>query len=223
MNLYIEPLATQLNLIANKLKAEGAKAYMKNQFDFLGIPTPERRRICKTWIKTMGLLPQGELQKIVSELWKLEEREYQYCAIELMAYHKRQWNIEIISLFEHCITHKSWWDTVDFIATECLGPYFKLFPENIVPITGGWNRSDNIWLQRSSLLFQKAYKKTTDLELLSKYIEHLCGSKEFFIRKAIGWILREYAKTNPQWVISFVGQHELSPLSTREALKHLSN
>jgi 3-methyladenine DNA glycosylase AlkD len=111
---------------------------------------------------------------------------------------------------------------VDFIATECLGPYFKMYPNQISKITSQWNKSSNIWLQRSSLLFQKNYKKETDAELLSRYILNLRSSKEFFIQKAIGWMLREYAKTDAGWVVDFVNNNELAPLSKREAMKHLT-
>jgi 3-methyladenine DNA glycosylase AlkD len=122
---------------------------------------------------------------------------------------------------EYCITNRSWWDTVDFIATECLGPYFKMYPKHILRITKQWNQSTNMWLQRSSLLFQKNYKKDTDTKLLSEYILNLTSSKEFFIQKAIGWMLREYGKTDAAWVVNFVNKNELAPLSKREAIKHL--
>ncbi len=221
MHLKIKTLSNNLNAVANVNRASGAKAYMKNQFEFLGIPMPERRWICKAWMKEMNITNEEELQTMVREFWLMEEREFQYCAIELMAFHKKLWKENIISVFEHCVKHKSWWDTVDFISSECLGPYFKIFPGNIEKITGRWNISDNMWLQRSSLLFQKNYKEHTDIVLLSKYIKHLATSKEFFIRKAIGWVLREYAKTDPQWVLNFVNNHELSSLSKREALKNI--
>jgi len=207
MNALVRALAKQLHAVANMDRAIGAKAYMRN--------------ICKKWIKEITISSKNEFEEIVRTLWNMEEREYQYCAIELMAYQKKQWNKDIISLVEYCIIKKSWWDTVDFIAAECTGPYFRMYPEKIKNITGSWNTSANMWLQRSSLLFQKSYKKDTDVILLSGYITQLAHSKEFFIRKAIGWILREYAKTNPHWVAHFVGTHELSPLSKREALKHL--
>ena len=122
---------------------------------------------------------------------------------------------------EYCIVHKSWWDSVDHLAGYCLGPYFKLFPHQLPAVTDRWNESDNMWLQRSSIMFQKAYKKETDVALLKKYILHCKDSKEFFIRKAIGWALREYSKTDPDWVIKFVERHPLSPLSKREALKRI--
>jgi len=133
------------------------------------------------------------------------------------------WTKSSIKLIEHCIVHKSWWDTVDGIASDWLGTYFKQFNEQIILITSSWNKNSNIWLQRSSILFQKSYKKTTDTALLSSHILHLKDSKEFFIRKAIGWALREYSKTNPEWVIQFVTKNKLSPLSEKEALKRINS
>src|SRR5438067_4851771 len=127
----------------------------------------------------------------------------------------------MIELIEGCITTKSWWDTVDPLSYDVAGSYFKMFRNQINTITGSWNRSENMWLQRSSLLFQKSYKKDTDTILLSTYILTLASSTEFFIQKAIGWILREYAKTNAAWVQKFVTEHKLAPLSKREAMKHL--
>ena len=124
-----------------------------------------------------------------------------------------------IELFELMITNKSWWDTVDLIATNLVGAYFKLFPEQIIPVTKKWMNSDNMWLQRTCLIFQLKYKEEIDTDLLTDYILQLKDTKEFFINKAIGWILREYTRKNPEWVIDFVNKYELSNLSKREALK----
>lgn len=221
MHRFIASLTVKLLALRNEEKAPVMKAYMKNKFEFLGIQAPERKRVCKEHMKQNKVADQIELETIVKESWALLEREFQYCAIELLAANKKLWVLQTIKLFEFCITNKSWWDTVDFIATECTGAYFKLFPEQIRPVTVEWNSSSNRWLQRSSLLFQKSYKKDTDTALLSEYILNVSSSKEFFIQKAIGWILREYAKTNADWVRAFVKENTLAPLSKREALKHL--
>jgi 3-methyladenine DNA glycosylase AlkD len=221
MHSYIIPLAEELSNLAEPARAVSVKAYMKNQFEFFGMPMAERRAVCKEYMKRHSIQNQQDLEVIVEELWMLPEREFQYFGIELMAFYKKLWQVSIINLLEYCIVNKSWWDTVDFLASECTGKYFLLFSGQITPITGKWNVSDNIWLQRSSLLFQKSYKKATDTQLLSKYILHLSGSKEFFVQKAIGWMLREYAKTNPAWVVDFVNTHTLPALSKREAMKHL--
>lgn len=223
MKFNIAELEEKFFLLANPENAKGAEAYMKNQFKFFGIYTTERRKISDNYIKQVGLLSNNELFKIVEELWKQPYREFQYPAIELIAFHKKQWSEEIIELTEFCLINKSWWDTVDAIASLILSDYFKLFPNKIIPITSKWNISDNFWLNRSSIMFQKSYKKNTDATLLSKYILNCNHSKEFFIQKAIGWALREYSKTNPAWVLDFVENNNLAPLSKREALKRISN
>lgn len=202
--------------------AVGAKAYLRNQFEFVGIKTPLRRALKMAIFKKYSFTSEADLISCAKELWELPEREYQYVAIELVAKHKKLWTINIISFFEYLVTTKSWWDSVDTIFTLQLGPYFKLYPQQIPIYTERWNKTaDNFWLQRCSIMFQKAYKSTTDTALLSKYILHCSNSKEFFIQKAIGWALREYARTNPVWVKEFVENNTLAPLSRREALKHL--
>lgn len=120
------------------------------------------------------------------------------------------------------ITHKSWWDTIDFIASNLVGAYFKHFPEVKVNTIKKWLASENIWKQRTALLFQLKYKDQLDTSLLKYIIISLLGSDEFFINKAIGWILREYSKTNPEWVLSFTAENKLDKLSQREALKWLN-
>ena len=221
MHAFLLPLEKQFKKHANKIKAESAKAYLLNQFEFYGIVMAERRKLCKDFIQANPLSSINETEKIVKEAWQLPQREWQYFAIELASYNKKQWKISTIKLIEYCITHTSWWDTVDAIADGWAGEYFQLFPEQISIVTGKWNQSDNMWLQRTSLLFQKKYKQQTDTKLLAKYIQHLSSSNEFFIRKAIGWMLREYGKTNPEWVKQFVEKNQISPLSKKEALKYL--
>jgi 3-methyladenine DNA glycosylase AlkD len=223
MHPYILPLAQQLLALAEPERAAGAKAYMRNQFEFFGMPMAVRRSACKQYMKEHTVKSIDELQEIVKELWTLEQREFQYFGVELMAFYKKLWNEKTIDLFEHCIVNKSWWDTVDFISNECNATYFLLFPKQIKPVTTRWNRSNNIWLQRSSLLFQKGYKENIDTKLLIGFIVNLSSSKEFFVQKAIGWVLRDYAKINPEWVKAFVNNHELPNLSKREAMKHLAS
>lgn len=222
MHPYLLPINKTFKAKADPVKAAGMKAYMLNQFAFFGIPAPERRKLSKAHYKQYPINDLKELEAIVKECFLLPEREYQYFGVELFAFHQKLWKSSSIKLISYCLIHKSWWDSVDHIASEWLGVYFKQYPEQIIPVTGKWNLSDNIWLQRSSIMFQKAYKKETDTQLLSKYILHCAGSKEFFIQKAIGWALREYSKTNAAWVSAFVKQHALPSLSMREALKRIS-
>ena len=122
---------------------------------------------------------------------------------------------------EWMITHNSWWDSVDSTNSNVISKFFLKYPEHIAAYTLKWNRSNNNWLKRMSILFQLTYKKNTNTVLLAAYIENAINEEDFFIRKAIGWALRAYAYTDPKWVIHFVKAHpNLSPLSKREALKH---
>ncbi|NCI50592.1 DNA alkylation repair protein [Sediminibacterium roseum] len=217
MHPYLIPVSKKFKAAADAEKREWMKSYMLNQFDFFGVPAPARREIAKTHVKQHPLTLPAELEAIVKDCFQLPQRELQYFGIQLFALHKKLWNAASIGLIEHCLLQKSWWDTVDGIASEWLTAYFKMFPQQIVPVTSKWNRSANIWLQRSSIMFQKAFKKDTDTALLSKYILNCAASKEFFIQKAIGWALREYGKVNGDWVRNFVKEHTLAPLSVREA------
>lgn len=220
MHPYISPIAKVFRQHADPENAAGAKAYMRNQFEYLGLKAALRQNLSKTYMKSR-LPGYNDLGIIVKELWALHEREYQYFAIDLVAAMKKHWTKDIITLIEFMLINKSWWDTVDHATSDLTGPYFILFPEQVNKITGSWNRSDNFWLQRSSIMFQKQYKKDTDTILLSKYILAQSNSPEFFVQKAIGWALREYSKTDPEWVSAFVRKNKLAPLSEREALKRI--
>ncbi len=205
--------------MADPVKAAGMQAYMLHQFEFLGIAAPERRRSAKAYYTRHPITDLPTLEKVVMECFSLPQREYHYFGIELFAHYKKLWTVASVRTLEFGLTTHSWWDSVDHICSDWLSDFFILFPGTIESLTGKWNRSDNIWLQRSSLLFQKKYKTATNTALLKKYILHLAKAEDFFIRKAIGWALREYSKTDPAFVIRFVQQHPLSPLSKKEALK----
>lgn len=126
-----------------------------------------------------------------------------------------------ISIIEKIIITNSWWDTVDVIAKYLVGGYLKQYPQVRETVIGNFSSSDNMWLNRTAILFQLGYKKDTDKVILFRECDKHKGNKEFFIRKAIGWALREYAKANPEAVKVFVKTARLSPLSEREALKNL--
>jgi 3-methyladenine DNA glycosylase AlkD len=195
---------------------------MRGQYAFFGIASPERRILFAEHKKNYGLIPVYHLSEIVRSCWQAPEREYQYFAMEMLNKMSKKATPEIIELYEFMIIEKSWWDTIDYIAANLVGSYFIKFPEKITSITSKWMDSGNIWLQRTCLLFQLKYKDKIDTELLEGFILKLQDSQEFFIRKAIGWILREYSKTNPEYVKQFVQEHSLSNLSHREALKSIN-
>ena len=216
---YVSQLEEDFKKQGDRNIAEKQESYLKNQFELYGIPTPLRKETQKPFLLKNNLPLKSELTKITEELWAKPQREFQYFAIDLNRKYLKKIEFQDIELFELMITNKSWWDTVDLIATNLVGAYFKLFPEQIIPVTEKWMDSGNMWLQRTCLIFQLKYKEAIDNKLLSDYILLLKDTNEFFINKAIGWILREYTRTNPQWVIDFVETYELSNLSKREALR----
>jgi len=221
MNEFIETLELELKRNANLKIAAGQKAYMRNQFEFYGIKTPLRREIQKPFLAKSYLPPKTDLEEIVKTLWNKPQREYQFIAQELIYKYTQQFDKNDIALLEFMVTHKSWWDTVDYIAVKLIGAYFTKYPEQLDAVISSWLNSNNIWLQRCCLLYQLKSKDKMDTQRLSYIIKSLLGSDEFFINKAIGWVLREYTRTNPKWVVEFVSNHELAPLSKREALRLL--
>jgi 3-methyladenine DNA glycosylase AlkD len=223
MKYFIQNLESEFKKEANPQIAAGQKSYMKNQFEFFGIKSPRRREIQKPFLLKEMLPPKTNLDDLIKICWNKNEREYQYFAQELAYKYVRQSEKQDIRLFEYMLTHKSWWDTVDFIAVKLVGNYFKHYPNLRDKELNRWIDSGHMWLQRSALLYQLKYKDQVDTDFLTYAIQSLSASKEFFIRKAIGWVLREYSRTNPEWVLNFCTQenvhYTLSPLSRKEALR----
>ena len=221
MHEFISSIQQEFQLNSNKEIAIAQKQYMKNKFEFYGIKSPLRRELQKSFLVQKYLPAKEDLAFIVKELWLKSQRELQYFTQELVKKYSKQFTKEDIELFEFMIINKSRWDSIDFIAVNLLGVYFEKYPKQIAPYVEKWLKSDNIWLQRSAVLFQLKYKQQLNTALLSRIINNLLGSKEFFINKAIGWILREYSKVNPLWVKEFVTNTELSNLSRREVMRLL--
>lgn len=207
---------------ADPVNAVSMQRYLKDQFVMYGLKAPVRQRILKPHLKRICAIYPELPENLIREMWSRPQREWQHAAIELLQKYHRNAPPESIRLYEDLTLAKSWWDTVDFIASWMIGSYFKSYPEQILPYTRKWMDSGNCWLQRTALLFQLKYKSDLDWPLLRGYILELSGEKEFFIRKAIGWILREYGKVAPDIVRDFVyATPQLSGLSRREALKRL--
>lgn len=223
MHPYLAPLIELFKAHADPEKAVPMKKYMRNQFKFLGIKTPRRRDLIKTFIAEHGLPPMDSLDDIIRQLWEFPEREYQYTAIGLLDRRQKKLTPDHVPLLEHLIVTKSWWDTVDGLASHQVGRLFMKFPEIRDEHIGRWRKSENFWLRRTTLLFQLGYKTNTDEALLFDIIRENLDSDEFFIQKAIGWVLREYSKTEAESVVQFVHRTNLPSLSHREALKWLKN
>lgn len=197
-------------------------AYMKNNFKFFGIKAKDRQLILKNFIIANKSQLKTSYREIALKLYEKPERECHYCAVELMQYFfKKDLRVTDIDLVETLITTNSWWDTVDAVSSHLLGEYLHKFPEKTLEVIENFSNADNMWLNRSTLIFQLFYKKNVNEELLFALCEKFSYSIEFFIQKAIGWALRNYAKVNPISVKTFVNNNNLKPLSVREALKYV--
>lgn len=192
-------------------------AYIKGKFTFLGIQTPLRREASLPLIRAFA----GNPIEAAEALWALPEREYQYVAIDLLRRQSKQLNGDHLPALEALVQHKSWWDSVDGLAVT-IGSIVLRQPE-LARRMDSLIESPNLWLRRVALLHQLEWKDSTDEARLFDYCRQCADEKEFFIRKAIGWALRQYARTNPTAVRGFLGMHreKLSGLSFREASKHL--
>ena len=217
---YLVPLDEAFHSMSDPAIAKGSAVYMKNISAFYGIKAPDRRNMLSVFIKQYGMPETSILKDVVMSAWGHPMREMHYAAMEILFKNRKKSEPDWIQLYEYMILNKSWWDTIDYISPHCLSYHFNQFPELLMPTINRWIDSENIWLQRSCILFQLKAKEKTDEILLFQLIKRLSNHKEFFIRKAIGWALREYAKTNPEAVITFVDSTVLSGLSKREALKH---
>jgi 3-methyladenine DNA glycosylase AlkD len=221
MESYLSPLIKKLKSFRNEKRAASSKKYLKDQYEFLGVDTKTRREVLNLFLKEYGIPSAHRMKEVSFYLWNLPERDFQHVAVDLLNKVKKKLLEEDINWLEQLIIQKSWWDTVDGLASWIAGTYFTLYPHKTSVITEMWMNSGNMWLQRAAIIFQLKYKMKTDTRLLSDYIVRLSDRKEFFIRKAIGWALREYSKTDKQWVKNFIQNHELSSLSYKEASKYV--
>lgn len=209
---------------ANAKHATQMEAYMKNHFVFFGIKSEHRKSLFKPFQQSIITENHDFVHSLVMDLYNQKERELHYCAIELVEkFHKKHVQENDLDFIKNLICTHSWWDSVDPLAYNVLGNYARKFPNKIPVIIEDFMQSKNIWLQRSCLLFQLKYKDKTNENVLYSLCNELKSSQEFFIQKAIGWTLRQYAKTNPDSVLNFVQKNDLKPLSKREALKHFTN
>ncbi|HJS01189.1 MAG TPA: DNA alkylation repair protein [Flavobacterium sp.] len=220
---FVNQLETSFKEKANYINAVAMSKYMKNHFAFYGIKTTERRDTFKEIWKQNKTEVHSNARNIALQLYTKEQRELHYCAIEIVIKElKGNYKKEDIQFIEDLIIKNSWWDSVDTISKYILGQYLVEFPELIPEICTRFSNSENMWLNRSAILFQLGYKEKTNFELLKSICLQHQNSTEFFIQKAIGWSLREYAKSNPKGVIDFVANSKLKLLSKKEALKNVS-
>ncbi|WP_246102342.1 DNA alkylation repair protein [Streptomyces piniterrae] len=207
---------------ADPVRAEGAAAYLKNVCPFLGIPATERRALDRTLLKDTPKPDESDCAAIALRCWDLREREYRYFAVDYLRRHVKHCSSGFLPVARRLITTTSWWDTVDALAAHVVGGLVSADPR-LAATMDRWIEDDDLWVARTALLHQLRFKERTDPDRLFAYCLRQAGHRDFFIRKAIGWALREYAKTAPEVVRGFVDAHRdrLSPLSVREATKHL--
>lgn len=219
---FILDLQRSFNQNKSAENAVAMEAYMKNLFPFMGIKAELRRNLMKEAQAANKDELKNHARDIALKLYELPEREYHHTAVDILVKQlPKKFVPEDIALIEHLLTTNSWWDSVDALAKYLLGGYLRQFPEQTKSVIDRFSDSENMWLNRSAIIFQLDYKKETNAQLLfAQCIKHR-ESKEFFIQKAIGWALREYGKTNPAVVREFVAGAGLKPLSIREALKNL--
>ncbi|MBU8832239.1 DNA alkylation repair protein [Mycolicibacterium goodii] len=220
----IDRVRRELAAAGHPDRAPAMQRYMKSDMPYHGVPMPEVRRICRVVFAEHALDSPSTLEAAVSRLFlEASHREERYAAIQLAEHrlYRTYQTPDRIPLYRTLIAAGAWWDTVDEIAGNLVGPILASYPRDVRPTVVGWVTDADLWLRRTAIIAQLGAKEQTDLELLTYAIEANIGDTDFFIRKAIGWALRQYARVDPDWVRAFVAEHELSGLSRREALKRI--
>ena len=196
---------------ADREHAAWKEAYMRHLFSVLGLRQPIRKKLQSPYLASLP-------KEAVLKLWGLPEREFQYTGMDLLL--AKGCAEEDLALLQQLITTHSWWDTVDVLAANHCGQYFRKFFKQRT-ILSSWIRHPNLWLRRTALLVQLRYKANTDQSLLFDLCRACASEKEPFIQRAIGWALREYGKTEPKAVRAFLKSEKLLPLAHREATQYL--
>jgi 3-methyladenine DNA glycosylase AlkD len=213
-------LFIKFNAHANAERAAQMSAYMRNQFAYLGISTPQRRTLAKEFLATEKKKAYTDWG-FINVCWAKEEREFQYLALDYLHLKKPLLTPDDVPHLKKLALDKSWWDTIDGLDRIVGGIALKFPAVNTVLLE--WSVDTDFWLRRIAIDHQLDRKDKTDTVLLEQIIRNNFGQTEFFINKAIGWSLREYSKVNPDWVRNFVSRYKnkLAPLSIREASKYI--
>lgn len=219
MDKYLE-IKKVFEASQDKENAIAMSKYMKNMFEFYGIPTPKRKKVYKDFLNV-----EKKTKKIdwifLNQCYEDDHREFQYLVSDYLLTMKQNVTFEDISKIKNFIIQKSWWDTIDFLC-KVIGDV-ELRDSRVKELMLKWSNDENIWIKRSALEHQLNLKDKTDCELLEKIIVNCFGTNEFFINKAIGWALREYSKINPEWVKNFINKYKdnMNNLSIKEASKYI--
>lgn len=218
--LDIADVRAALRAAAIPADAAPMARYMKDRYPYLGVKTPARRAASKHVFAAAKGSSVDDVVAFAERCWDEPEREFQYVACDVLRRNARRLRAEDLARIERLIRTKSWWDTVDALASPTVGELVLAHP-NAEAAMDDWIDDPDIWIARTAIIHQLRFGEATDADRLFRYCERRAGDTEFFIRKAIGWALRQYARTDPDAVREFVARRELSGLSRREALKHL--
>lgn len=227
-----EEFITMVREHKNPEKIAAMENYMRNQLQFLGLQAVERRQLAKEFLKAKQAKTKDLFQNedpgisiidwdMLLLFWELPEREFQLVGLDYLKRVEKYLVLADLDNLKKLVLSKSWWDTIDFLAKN-IGSLVLKEP-TLVDDMKKWSVAENIWLRRVAILHQLAFKERTNTSLLQEVIVNNLTDNEFFIQKAIGWALREYAKNDEAWVRHFVNEFEkeLSPLSYREAIKNI--
>lgn len=209
--------------LADEDKAGPMAAYMKTEMPFYGIQKPDRLPVYREMKKTFAAESQGQYEDAVKALWKLAHREEKYSAIEFAKQNKRFITVKSYPLYRYLIIDGAWWDLVDDVACNLISDSYVNERDKIKPIIDKWINDKDMWIRRTAILSHNRHKGQTDWTQLSNHCLQRADEKDFFIRKAIGWALREYSYANPKAVKKFLleNKDKLSPLSFKEGAKQL--
>ncbi|MBP9068450.1 MAG: DNA alkylation repair protein [Bacteroidia bacterium] len=219
---FVKKVSDTLYKNANSQNAKAMKKYLLDQFEFIGLKKPQRAALCKPlFAEVKPFITEKWILETAALLWKKREREFHYVALDLFEKNKKLITPASFKTLKKMIVTNSWWDSVDGISSYAIAPLLLNYPKMKKEMER-FAKHKNMWLNRVAIIHQILYKEKTDTEFLYKVCERHMHREEFFIRKAIGWALRQHAKTNRKEVYAFVekNKQKLSGLSYREALKH---
>ena len=223
MDELVDFVQSEFRKMADPVKAPQMQAYMKNRSPFYGINKPERVAVTRQFKKEFRPANQSEWTEAILALWNLQYREEKYAALDYAVQFPQYFEPESLKLYGQLVREGAWWDLVDFVVSQLVSPTLLCHREKVRPTIEQWIDDKSLWIRRTALLSQLKHKDQLDESQLFGHVLMRCEEKEFFIRKAIGWALRDYSWTNPEAIHSFLRQHgsKLSGLSIREASKEL--
>jgi 3-methyladenine DNA glycosylase AlkD len=215
-------VSAELAQRADPAKAAPMAAYLKTDMPFYGVQTADRKRILSAALSAQPITSRSEYRSVVTSLWALPHREEKYCAIGVATRYEEYVSPGSMPLYKRMIVEGAWWDLVDWLASDAVGIVLLRRRERTAITMERWIDDRDMWLRRTAVLSQLRHREQTDADMLFDFCLRRSHEKEFFIRKAIGWALREYAKTDPTAVYRFCDRNSdhLSGLSLREATKH---